>query len=303
MKHTFIIFACLGLMMSLTACGNDDPEIPRDRDVTMTIEALVHTLNADGEASISVGDKNEFVFHPKTLTADMKLSVGNQTFNIQQLPVKAVEYTYHYTFNSPTTSNADITNLSGIFDIADPLAVMQCDMGDKHLCITIPDIFFEKNTVNFGYSDNSTSRDGNSYWIFSVDKTGKKADVIINNVEIAKDIMIKDGTRTRTGRYFSAIIGNGANVTPTATGITISAETLSTKASYGNGQEVADAYKTEDYPINNLNINVNLTTGTYQASMVIRHILARDESKNPTEWDDIIVTASGIIFKQSGLNL
>lgn len=294
----------MGLMLSLAACGDDDPEIPRDRDVTMTVEALVHTSTADGNAFIAVGDKNTFVLHPKTLTADMKLSLGTQTFNLQQVPVKTVEYIDNcYTINSPTTSNADITNLSGVINFGDPMAIMQCNMGNKHLCITIPDIFFEKNTVNFGYSDNSTSRDGNSYWIFSVDKTGNKADIIINNVEIAKDIMIKDGTRTRTGRYFSAIIGNGANVTPTATGITISAETLSTKASYGNGQEVADAYKTEDYPIHNLNINVNLTTGTYQASMVIRHILARDESKNPTEWDDIIVTASGIIFKQSGLNL
>ena len=302
MKHTIIFIACLGLMISLAACGNDDPDIPRDRDVTMTVEALVHTLTSDGNASIDIGDKNTFVFHPKTLTTDMKLSLGAQAYNLQQVPVTAIENSYRYKFNSATTNNTDITNLNGVIDISDPLAIFQCNLGGKHICITIPDIFFEQNSVNMNYTDGSTSHDGNSYWTFSVGKTGQTAKVTINNLIIAKDIMIKDGKRTRIGRYFAGIIGDGAIVTPTATGIAITAESLSTKASYGNGQEVADAYKTEDYPIHNLQVNIDLTTGYVQGSLVLRHVLTRDEQKQPTEWDDINVTLSGNVFKQSLFN-
>lgn len=299
MKLTLNFLVCMGLMLTVTACGDDDPVIPRDRDVTMTVDALVHTLNADGEASISLGDKNTFVYHPKTQTTDMKITLGAQTFNLQQVPVTPVAYIDNrYEFNSATTSNPDVTNLNGIIDLSGSIAILQCDISSKHVCITIPDIFFEQNSVNMDYTDGSTSHDGNSFWTFSIDKTGNTAKISINNIEIAKDIMIQDGKRTRIGRYFAGIIGEGANVTPTATGITITAESLNTKASYGNGQEVNDAFKTEDYPIYNLQVNINLTTGKLQGNMVLRHVLTRDEQKIPTEWDDINMTVSGNIFKQ-----
>lgn len=300
--NLYYFLACLGLMLSLAACGDDDPEIPRDHDVTMTVEALVHTLNSDGEASISVGDKNTFVFHPKTLTADMKLTIGAQTLNVQQVPVNAIDYTYRYSFNSPTTSNADITNLNGIFDIADPLAIFQCNLGSKHICFTIPDIFFEQSAVDFNYTDGSTSRDGDSYWIFSIDNTGKKADITINNIFIAKDIMMEAGQPTRKGRFFSAIIGRGATVTPTATGMEIKADEIGTLATYGNGEHVVPAYQTDNYPIRDLDVKIDLTHGTYQATMVIRHILSTNDNQQPTEWDDINVSSSGIIYKETLLD-
>ncbi len=307
-KNAIIYLAITAMIMLFTACGSDDPEIPRDRDVTMTVTALTHIKNATtNEATVTTGDNNKFVFHPKTLTLDMQLEVPLtdgfiRTYAITGVPVKAVADTYRYTFDQATCSNAAVTNLEGTIDIADPLAIMQCDIDGYHVCITVPEIFFHQTAVSFDYSDDSKSSYGNSYWNFTVNKAKMTADLSINNIEIAKDLMIVDGERKRSGRYFSAIIGHGAELTVTPTGLKITAGELSTVATYGNGEQVAAAYQTENYPIVNLTTDIDLTTGTMHTSMTLRHILARDEMNHATEWDDITVKASGTIFRQPIFN-
>lgn len=303
-KNIFIYFAAMAMAILFTACGSDDPVVPRDRDVTMTISTLTHLSNlSTGQANIAVAKNNTFVFHPKTLTLDMQLEVPingtSRTFSITGIPVTAVEYTYRYTFDETTCSNAEVTNLKGIVNITDPMAILQCDIAGYHVCMTIPSVFFERNVITFNYSDESKSTHNNGYWAFTINETGTKADISINDLLISKDIMIDaTGKRSRSGRFFTSINGSGANVTVTTKGIKITADEIGTTATYGNVEQTQGTYKTDNYPIYNLTADIDLTTGKYTASMVIRHILTRDQdTKAPTEWDDINVEAAGSTFK------
>lgn len=303
-KNIYSIITLMAIALLLSACGNDDPIIPRDRDVTMTVEALTHISDiSTGEAQIVMGNANTFTFHPKTLTLDIQLNATidgtARTFSITGVPVKAVTDTYRYTFDTATTGNSEVTNLKGTIDISDPLAIAQCDVSGHHICITVPEIFFHQTAVYFSYSDGSKSSYGNSYWTLPIDSKGSTTGVSINNIEIANDLMSSGNESKRSGRFFSAIMAYGAKVEATATGVKITADELNTVATYGNGEEVAAAYQTDNYPIMNLNADINLNAGTMTATFTLRHVLDRDNMKHPSQWDDISVTASGTIFRQS----
>ena len=74
MKQLTFYFACLALLLGMSACGDDGPSMDRDRDVTMNVETVTHVLNpATGEATVGTTEVNTVLVRQRALTADFKL--------------------------------------------------------------------------------------------------------------------------------------------------------------------------------------------------------------------------------------
>lgn len=295
------------LVLGLASCGSDEPDIPRDRDVTLSIKALSHVLNTTtNQAAIDDKCTNTMLVSQKNKTVDFDLHVivngSERTFAVKNVPLTAVEETSRFSFNQIST-NTDVTNLQGTIDLYDQVAIFQYDIPGHHVCVTIPEVFFSQVSSALTYSDGSKSNYSPSFWTIKVNPTTMKANLSINDLEISKDLMIvtdENGNKSqkRTGRFFNAINGNGANVEPTATGFKVIAENLTTQATYNGAQGTSAAITTNDYPMRELVAEVNLTASTLQATYTLRHVLARDADKFPTEWDDINFTSTGIVYKK-----
>ena len=314
MNANKLILIPLAMLLALTmaSCGNDEPDLPRDRDINMTITALTHVRNnSDQSAVIDVKHSNKFVVSQKNLTASMELNVAidgqERTLSVKDVPLTVVPETSRYAFKQTTTSNPEVTNLQGTIDRLDAVAILQYDIAGHHVSVTIPEVFFSQTITSYDYADDLHSETSGAYWTLRVNNDSHSASVIINDVEIKYNlmrVMIKDTNGNndhmewqRKGMFFTAIIGHGANVAATAQGVRISAEQLATVATYGKDQQVAGALETNDYPIRDLVADINLNDGTLQASYTLRHIIARDEDGIPTEWDDMQATTTGNIYK------
>ena len=302
MKKSLLFLALLGLVLTFSACGDDEPGINHDRDLVMEVKALTHAASNNGtqEPTITLTDVNKFTVHQKTLTMDfaLKATIGGQehSFNINGVPVQQTEGSYRFNFNQAHTTDAAVTNLKGMVDFSDPMGIFQYDWNGYHVCVTIPDVFFEQVRLNFKYSDGVTSQYNDSWFTLKV--AAQKADFIIDQIEIAHDYMKSGDEYKRTGQYLKSITGKDVKMQPTAQGFNLSAEQIETIAITGTD------IKTDYYPIYNLNTNVNLVNGTIASTFVLKHVLERsnNEQKTPTKWEDIAVTANGKIFRDKMFN-
>ena len=297
MKKSLLFLALLGLVLTFSACGDDEPVINHDRDVVMEVKALTHAASNNGtqEPTITLTDVNKFTVHQKTLTMDFVLNatIGGQkrSFNISGVPVQQTEGTYRFNFNQTQTSDAAVTNLKGMVDFADPMGIFQYDWNGYHVCVTIPEVFFEQVHLAFKYSDDKTSEYNNSWFTMKVG--AQKADFIINQIEIARDYLESGNEYKRVGQYLESLTGKDAKMQPTPKGFSVTADQLGTIAVIGT------TIKTDNYPIHNLVANVDLVSGTVSSTFVLQHVLERsnNDQKTPTKWEDISVTASGKIFR------
>ena len=313
MRKTLFFAALAGLMLALTACGSDEPEINRDNR-EMKVKALTHVLNTTThEATLTIGDENTYSMHITALKADMVLNIpidgAKQVFNITNVALTRDGETYRFSFNQAQTSNAAVTNLRGIIDMSDPMAIFQCDVNGHHVCVNIPDVFFNQVSLNFDYGDDIKSTYNHSNWITQVATGGQKANMLISDIEIAKDMREAEGTFKRLGQFLQSLKVSDVGLEVTETGYRLTASQATTTGVDGTGLTTNYLIDGKSYPyytIRDLVNDVNLTSGTMTASFVLRHVLTYDkegsDAGRPTQVDDINVTASGKFFKDSNLN-
>ena len=313
MKKTLLFAACLTLMLAFSACGSDEPEINRDNRM-MKVKALTHVLNnSTHEATLTVGEENTYTMHLTALKADMALNItidgAEQVFNLTDVPLSRLEDSYRFNFNQAQTSNAAVTNLRGMIDMSDPMAIFQCDVNGHHVCVNIPDVFFNQVNLTFKYSDDTQSSSNLAFWITQVASSSQKADMIINEMEIAKDMRESGGEFKRLGQLLRSLTGRNAALEVTETGYRLTADQLNTEGKDGTGLNTNYTIDGRSYPyyiIRDMVNDVNLADGTMTASFVLRHVLTYNKQGanvgQPSRVDDINVTASGKIFKDSFLN-
>lgn len=316
MKRLTLYLSFIALLAMVSACGNDEPTLDRQRDVTMSVETVTHVLDpATGETTMGTTEVNMVVVHQRALTADFKLqaTIGGvkHEYAVADVPLTRVEYQdYRYTFDA--ASGGEVTNLCGIVDLADQVLTVHYDVAGHHVSSTISDVFFAQTGVKFTYTDGTTSSAGGSFWTLKVNSGGRSASVIVNDLKIDRDTVVEyvtdsNGTRSevhkRGSRVLTSLNGHGATVEPTAQGFSVTGETLTSVATYGDGDHVAggNSQQTENYIVCNVALTVNMETGRLDGTLVIRHVLKRDAEGNPTEWDDIQAQVSGETYRQSTL--
>ena len=316
MKQLTFFFACLTLLLGLSACGDDGPSMDRDRDVTMNVETVTHVLNpATGEATVGTTEVNTVLVRQRALTADFKLQATidgvKHEYVVADVPLTRVAYQdYRFTFAS--AGSGEVTNLRGVVDLYEQVLTVHYDVAGLHVSSTIPEVFFAQTGVKFTYTDGTTSSAANSFWTLKVNAGGRTASVVVNDLKIDRDTVVEyitDGSGHRTevqkrgSRVLTSLNGHGATMEPTAEGFKVTGAQLTSVATYGDGEHVAggNSKQTENYIVRDVLINVNLETGRLDGTLVIRHVLKRDAEGNPTEWDDIQAQVSGETYRQSTL--
>lgn len=314
MKKSLLFLMCLTMMAALMSCGSDEPEISRT-DREMKVKALTHVLNnATGEATMTMGDENTYTMHLTALKADMRLNIvlngSKQVLTVNNVPLtREGDYTYRFNFDLAQTDNPAVTNLKGLIDMPESLAIFQCDVNGHHVCVNIPDVFFNQVSLAFNYSDGSQSSYSNSNWITQIASNGQKADLLISDIEIAKDFKESGGEFKRLGQFLKRIKAENIGLEVTATGYRITASQTTTETMDGTGLIMTYTINNKKYPyyiIRDLVNDVNLITGTMTANFVVRHVLEYSNqganAGEPTRWDDINVTATGKAFKDHLFN-
>ena len=317
MKQLTLYFICLAMMLGMTACGSDEPDLDRQRDVTVSC-SLTHVLNTStNESTLNTSNVNTVVVHQRALTADFTLQAtidgAKRQFTVTGVPLKRVDYQdYRYTFNYDSASG-DVKNLKGTVDVSDVALFISYDVEGHHVDTSIPDVFFAQTGVKFSYTDGTSTTAANSFWTLKVNDSANSANLMINDLNIARDsvdnVIVDDtGKRIvmpgRNGRFLTALMGRGAQVQPTPQGFKVTGTQLESVATFGDGDHVAggSSRQTEDYIVREVALDVNMTTGRLDGTMVIRHVFKRDPDKNPLEWDDMNVQVSGETYKVSALN-
>lgn len=315
MKQLTLYFVCLAVMLGMTACGSDEPDLDRLRDVTVSC-SLTHVLNqSTNEATLNTTDVSTVLVHQRGLTADFTLQATidgvKRQYTITGVPLKRVDYQdYRYTFAG---EGGGVTNLKGTVDVSDVVLLISYDVDGHHINASIPEVFFAQTGVKFNYNDGTSTTAANSFWTLNVNAGASTANLMINDLNIARDsvdnVIVDDtGKRVlvpgRNGRFLTALSGRGANVQPTAQGFKVTGTQLQSVATFGDGDHVAggNSRQTEDYVIREVALEVNMATGRLDGTMVIRHVFKRDPDKNPLVWDDMSLQVSGETYKVSPLN-
>ncbi len=297
MKQIPLYLVCLAVLLVMTACGGDDPVLPRDRDVTMTVDALTHVLdNATGEATLTLDDKNTVVVHQKSHTADFTLHAtyggASHSFAVTGVELKAVDYQdYRYTF---AAAGGGVTNLTGTVDLSDQVLILSYDVDGRHVCVSIPDVFFAQTGVKFTYADASSTTTATSFWTLKMGPKAQTAGVSIGDLLIGGDLLkTADGNWERKGRQLTTLVAHGATVTPTSAGFKVTASAPDCFA-----VPAGTTSPINDYQMRDIELNVDMTQGHLDGTLNMHHILERDDKGNPTLWDDYQVEVSGETFKR-----
>ena len=261
-------------MLLCTACGDDDEPTHSSR-YNRSYVLLNHVSDASTGNVIAVSKSNvNYIIDAANLTADaefgVKLDGSNTTpFSFSGIKIDNPSYGI-YKFANPTPA-ASVTGFSGHIDLNEETTQFSFITGNYRVCATLPEIFYLNcNTVSIHTDGTSViHKDDKPMYQFEINPEDMTAKVIVMCFNDPKQY-----------RYIVNCTGNGATVTATPEGYSITAEKLITTTTYSQGQNVTnDVNGVEDdgteatqgkpkklYIIYNLNAKLNIFTNTFQAS-------------------------------------
>jgi hypothetical protein len=275
MNKLLYLFTALAGLFLFTACGDDD-EPTHNTLLTRSYTLLNHVTDATtgNVLAVTKGSVN-YKIDVTNLVGDanfgVKLDGSNETpFSLSGVKLENPSYGI-YKFADATPA-ASITGFTGLVDFNEESTQLSFITGGKYrVCATLPEIFYLNcNTVSTHTDGTSvTHKDDKPMYQFEINPDDMTAKVIVMCFNDPKQY-----------RYIVNCIGDGATVTPTPEGYTITAEKLITTTTYNQGQAVTnDANGVEDdgteatqgkpkklYIIYNLNAKLNIFTNSFQAT-------------------------------------
>ena len=155
-KLTYLIVALVALTV-ISSCGNDDPVIPRDRDIEFSTFELFHIGGSTPTTSL---EQCDITIHRKTDKADVTLSLALDGTTVEHFALSDIALTYDsdkniYTASTATTSNTRITDLRLTIDCNDYIADMSFKVDGKEVTGTSNEILFGKATTTIAYRDSA----------------------------------------------------------------------------------------------------------------------------------------------------
>ena len=177
MKKLTYLLATVVALVAITSCGDDDPVIPRDRDIQFSTFELFHI---DGEhPSISL-EQCDITIHRQTTVADVtvKLSLDGSVAETFAMTGIALEYDADkniYKANTATTSNARISDLRLTIDCNDYIADMSFKVDGRTVIGTSNEILFSKVGTTIAYRDSATYNYPHTRYMTSIRPNGMSA--------------------------------------------------------------------------------------------------------------------------------
>ena len=295
MNKLFYFLTLAGLLLTI-ACGNDDDEPIHGTIYNRTYTLLNHVTDATTGNVLAVTKGNvKYTLDVTNMTADadfgVKLDGNNETpFSFKGVKILNPSYGF-YRFDNKTPVSS-VTDFVGTVDLNEEATQFSFLSGSKYrVCATLPEIFYLNcNTV-------TTYSDGSKY-DHNEDKPMYQFE--INPDNMTAKVIVMTFSDTKQYRYINNCTGNGAKVTATPEGYTITADKIITTTYYRQGNsETNDIDAVEDdgseankdkpkkqYIIYNLNAKLDIFANTLEASFQMGSKIDKSFS----------VTANGTVY-------
>lgn len=217
-KLAYLLIALVGL--SVASCGDDDPVIPRDRDIAFTTFELFHIGGTTPSASLQSCD---ITIHRATTTADFNIKIA-PAGTVETFAVTGLALTYDvdkncYTASVASTSEPRITNFVALIDCNDYIATMSFVIdGTTQVSGTSNQLFYSPVSTTMTFDDGTSGTHAYGKYLFTIHPDGNAADLNIGDL-----VQLKDTIR------FNSIILEGMPMTITDNGYRIAASEVVTE--------------------------------------------------------------------------
>ena len=224
------------LAFTAVSCGNDEPVIPRDRDIAFSTFELFHMGGTTPSASLQQCD---ITIHRKDVTADLVLRIAPNGTNVETFNLTGIPLTYDdeenvYTANAASTSQARITDLKLTVDCNDYIADMSFKVDNKQVIGTNNEIYFSKANTTIAYRDSAVYTYPHTRYLANIRPNGMTASVnfgellikyenmmysTINvdglNMEVTENgyHLTGNGIETEKGQYYAYDFTSGTDLT------------------------------------------------------------------------------------------
>ncbi len=221
-KILYLLVAVIA--MTVVSCGDDDPVIPRDRDIKFSTFELFHIGGTTPTTSLQSCD---ITIHRKTSTADITIKIAPngtvQTFALTGVALTYDEEKNHYKANVSTTSDPRVTNLVALLDCNDYIAELSFKLdGTTQVTGTSNQLYYSPVKTVMTFSDGKTGTHPYGNYLFSLHPDGNTADLNIGDL-----VQLQDTLR------YGVIQLEGLPLTTTSTGFHIAAnEKVTEKGQY-----------------------------------------------------------------------
>lgn len=298
MKKILYLLAAV-VALTMVSCGEDDPVIPRDRDIQFNTFELFHI---GGTAPTTSLQSCDITIHRKTSTADITIKIApNGT--VQTFALTGVALTYDedkniYTARTATTSDPRVTNFVALLDCNDYIAEMSFLLdGTMQVTGTSNQLFYNPASTTMTFSDGTSGTHTSGNYLFTLHPDGSTADINIGDL-----VQLKDTLR------YGLIQLEGLPLTVTTTGYHIASdEYVTEKGQYYRYDPKTGSDKTalgdslflrfENLQAD-LNVMENSMTGSW--TMIRLKRVTDTISRNPLETQQRIIEVSRAQMRATG---
>ena len=280
-RYLLLANAIVVALAAMTSCGDDDPVVPRDREVTMSVTSLNHITDmTTGVTSMSSGKTTVVIAPDRTsASADITVAPAGAATTVSMGGITLTAEQDNAGRYAMKGDNQRITHFSGVLDINEQSILMNYRLDAKYQVMsTMPEIYFLNARSEMDYDD------GTSY----THESGSMYQIDINASSGTATIHVMELFNKQEHRVYDSMIAGGATVTTNAGGYHVTAERLpATTIYFVNGKPIEDK---DNYILRDINLNIDLIQGNLTGTFVLRHITSRDEnSHQPLTWNDTSV--------------
>lgn len=297
-KFLYLLVAVVAL--TVVSCGEDDPVIPRDRDIQFSTFELFHIGGATPTVTLQSCD---VTIHRKTITADITLKVASGG-TMPTIALTGIALTYDedenvYTARTATTSDPRVTDLVALIDCNDYYIAQLSFLldGTTQVTGTSNELYCYPASTTMTFADGTSGTHSAGTYLFSLHPEGNTADIKVGDL-----LQLQDTLR------YGMIQLEGLPLTVTSSGYHIAIdEKVTTSGNYYRYDPKTGSDKTAlgdslylrfENLVADLNVMERKMTGTW--TMVRLKRVTDTISRNPLQTQQRIIEVSRAQMRATG---
>lgn len=216
-KLIYLLIAVLSV--TVISCGDDDPVIPRDRDIQFNTFELFHIAGATPLTSL---EQCGVTIHRQSTTADLTIKLSLDGSRTESFTLTGIALNYDvdkniYTGQSATTTNSRITDLHVTIDCNDYIVQMSFKVDGKQVIGTTNEILFGQANTTLAYRDSATYTYPYTRYLTSIRPNGMSASMSMGELLIKYENLM-----------YSNIVVDGLNLEVTSSGYRLTGNEIET---------------------------------------------------------------------------
>ena len=290
MKHLSGLLMAALLLVAMSACG-DDPEPSRGGSRTITPTLLTHVTGTDGQVVVT-SQQQKMILDLDHLTAQFNINARLTDGSTPSFTLSNVQLTYNaddnrYTFGQATTSDARVTQLSGVIDFNEGAVWINYVVDGKQRVHITPTSIFYTSTTSVITHDALNATYHNAIYQFEIDPATMLAkawvmqlldanksryfNTITTDIDYIKTLSLaKDKDLDEFVAQLRRNNENKFKVEATAEGYVISGSNLQAGVEYRSHTGSTDASATTlNFKFASLNFNLDLAGGSASGTFTL----------------------------------